>query len=407
MRIQRGSLPSSEAQLRGLKREFKVQSRRGNDLRKRLLFGELHSLFETEGIDEVFWPVLQARSTLGTRDAAQLGMRALQKQGLYRLPGLQYPAQEISKTPWNHLITTVMRDPALRAEFSYDITNRDVSSNLGERYKSLKLLIPLLSQRFERDVRILDIGCSQNQGLKQLHASRVIPYEPIRAGRPRRWRTPGSYGGESIVDNRLGRRLNTMLAAGDLAIGRCLGIDKEPKDRSDVIEWTKACSFYPSELLMASKVEKYDIIEASTPNPADVDFCQLNILGIDRREAVDRMLAQHGTFDIVMFSTMKYQLSDQQREIADAIATRCVDPNRGLVITQDFAEINVNDPTRLSFFDDWDPYTYQTVARDMMNPETLQQLFVWDSGRCEKLQLGAGRLCVGQNLLPVSGILAA
>jgi SAM-dependent methyltransferase len=102
-----------------------------------------------------------------------------------------------------------------------------------------------------------------------------------------------------------------------------------------------------------------------------------------------------GFFDVVTLSTILYQVSDQDRSLIQEIAKRYIKPE-GVVIYQDFAVKDRDDPTRLHFHDTWfnDRFPYHTLVYDPHSPEELQDIFGWENGRCAKMITGLGRLAL-------------
>lgn len=395
-----------DERLRELRLEFDAQIDRpqGGDPRIGAFFASFREVFDTEGLEEVFTPIFERRPELNAIHAAGLCRQAIQKQALRRARELRYPELYLSPEPCVDLAIGILRDPAARREFIYDITNRNVQTNEPERGKSLKPLSLFTKERFGRPPRIVDFGCSQNHVLKKLVMNGLgigFRYRPVSVRQPVDGLAPGSP--ETADNPPKSQEFNTMLEAGRLVLGRSLGIDKESNRRRGDIEWVRS-SWYASELLDETRLEEFDLIE--TTRVPNVGFRKTNIL--DMAGSTDARMDSLGVrpFDIAFSSAMFYQLTPQQRRAARQVMINSVDPENGLVVYQDFARVSPETPTDLEFFDHWDEYTFRTIVEDMRNPGVLQEIFLWRTGRCTEVQLGLGHLSVGQTFRPAEDLFA-
>lgn len=315
-------------------------------------------------------------------------LRAIQKQLMRNAEIQNYPS-EAWKQPgrWRAAITDILANDLVVEEFEYDVIHRETQSNVAERYKSFKLIMLMLRDRLGVEPSVLDIGCSQNHGLMKLatgfHFGKISAVELDSEGRPHT---------DYEVSSKVNRLLKTRLI-----LGPSVGVDAIPlkiKKRNSIAdefeidpatrEWVKACSFYPSELLDESLVHEYDMLDRI--DSVNVGFEWLDI--------VDKSLELgEGFFDAVTLSTVLYQASDQDRLRMQEVAKRYIKPD-GIVIYQDFAVKDRDDPTRLHFHETWfnDRFPYHTLVYDPHNPEELQDIFGWENGRCTKMIAGLGRL---------------
>jgi SAM-dependent methyltransferase len=241
---------------------------------------------------------------------------------------------------------------------------------------------------------VLDVGCSQNHGLIKLASDSVWRrplFRPIAATRPL---SSESVGAAAIEPDALAtHRLNALLGS-SLTFGYGIGVDIAPMHHPDVKKWARSNSFYPKELLDIDRVEEYDTLD--TIRPQNVSFMELDFLKPEQAPYLHNPSDDWHGFQVVMMSTVLHQLSAEDRVTMLDVAKRCVRPD-GIIVVQDFAHLDPADPSQLVFYERWndEPYRYRTFIIDMQDPGQLQEVFVWDSGRCRALQIGLGRLATG------------
>lgn len=303
------------------------------------------------------------------RYVANMLPRVFQKRILFDRRIADYPFQFDSRR-WKAEIQDDLSTQEGQADFFFIMQVRDIQSNISERYKALKILGPLYEDRFDNEPTILDIGCSQNQGLKKLH----LPgrFMPVAGGLPlsqKEWMN-------SLID-------------GAWEPGESVGVDAWPIDR-EVSWWAKSCTFRPVELLIKGRVDEYDAIDAIPNEPpasffGDVDFAQ-----VPPDYPADTEPVGHD-FDIAVLSTVLYQLSPDKRQ---SMLQNAYDhtQSEGLVVVIDFAYPMDNNPHELVYLDD-DMYKkdfqYRTLVFDKTRPEMgFQEFLIWNNGRCNRAKLG-------------------
>lgn len=291
---------------------------------------------------------------IGGSYAANLLLRCLQRQLLELDP--HYPGVYLTDQVWEAAWMRILADSHSRQQFFADLSLRQVQSNISERYKSLKLIGQLTGRQ---SPRILDLGASQNHGLKRLALN--LPFTP--------------------VTGKFGQELNSLLNQ-PWPIGPSCGADLAASD-NDSAAWARACSFYPSELLDTAARASYD--ELDTASPASVDFVELNAAGPTKQLAGKK-------FDLVFASTFLYQLRagqvPQVRKLAKSVLAE-----DGLIVYQDF--IKLQPDGRFSFPSNWhgQPFVYRTIVEKPATGEVLEA-FQWQDGRCRGFKPGRdyGRL---------------
>lgn len=330
--------------------------------------------------------------------AANILLRVFQKQLLRRenkYPQTHpYPGPYTSVLPWRRVIREMTSPQASElAEIAYDLSNRLPQSNIVERYKSFSIILQLMHGVFDRKPNVLDVGCSQNLGLKRLALGstafdtwEILPFNPIAVS---------GVGG--IHDKeRKSRMLNTLLQY-TYGVGDSTGVDIHPINDEDSKEWAKACSFYPQELLDQRLVTNYDLLDYVEPTRANIRFYQANFGSLTRADIRSINRDKH-KFDMVTFSTVLNQVSEEERESMLDNARKLIKPH-GLIVVQDFARLRSERALGLQFYDNWfgRPYRYRTFIADNSDDfQSLHEIMRWDNGRCNKLQLNRsiGRLAL-------------
>lgn len=321
---------------------------------------------------------------LSPTHANRLIVRALQRQALAHPLDYYYPGQFNEPSQWQKLLADVLANERTREEFSGDLLTRNIQTNIAGRGASLKLLALLAQERWDdHGLRILEIGCGQNQVLKKLalnsrHGRTLgFGYQEIGADPVR-----------NVASENVGllgpRDINMLLKVSAVAVRSALGIDKVPLAKSgDELDWVRS-QFYPSEYLDSERIEEAELLDQV--EVANVGFALYDVTEADSSN-FEKVLAQ-GPFDIVLFGTMLYQLDSAGRAAAEQFARQVVNPDRGIIVYQDFIDVDPDNPTKLRLRE-WTPYQYRTIIEDMRDPERRKQvLFEWDGGRCTAIRMG-------------------
>lgn len=277
-----------------------------------------------------------------------------------------YPLDYIAPKEWEEAIRSVSADEMTGYEVMQYLENRDIQSNVVERYKAVKLVMLLLGSRIGTTPSLLDVGCSRNHGLKKLALN--LPFDPISPG---------------VNDDRLGTIpfMNTTLSAlldVPLCIRNSIGLDLVSPEAFSAARWAKSCSFYPTELLNTYKVAEYDYLD-SVQIP-EVRQAQHDILQ-DNLEAV----SDGQQFEVIICSTLLYQLDVYERyKVQKMLRSRLRD--NGVIIYQDFASKSTA-PGAIQFESNWFEYIYpyRTLVEFANDDEhILYEVLRWNNGRCEK-----------------------
>jgi hypothetical protein len=339
--------------------------------------------------------------------------RALQKQYLKMYPD-QYPILFDEVEMNRRAIREMLKDESVFWDFDGDLQHREVQSNVAERYKAFKLIAHMYRDRLGSDPSILDVGCSLNLGLKKMALSGHHTFDSIEVLAQSR--------GEVAKDYDLERAANKLIAS-RLAIGASMGVDVFSPDFNN-IEWVRSCSFYPGELLKPARIMTFD--DLSHKEVAGIGFHRgdftndQEMAGLptnfaktqwqnkrSRDEVTQESLfemakfmgerhREKGLFDMAVFCTSMY-LMDQEQRLKSIERARGLVRRSGIIVIQDFAELDPREPTGLQFHENfsYDTYPYRTYVISPRGPEIRpQHIFSWENGRAHKLRLESGRLSV-------------
>lgn len=365
-------------------REAMVEKRKnpdGNDVRISAFASGVGTLIaEHKHVADSIQEFAYLRRSLSPNVQVNLLLRALSKQFLKDPEGFGgYPERFDDPSLWYMGARRVMcdeEDSITSDNFYVDLWTRNIQSNKSERYKVLPLLTEIYADRFSgRDVSILDIGASQNQGLKQLRLAREYPFHPVRTYKDTGIKTRPQ---QKIVSQIINEAVHSSIS-----LGQTVGSDIVPPDDPEVKEWTKSCSFYPSELLDKEKVACFDALSG---NVKDVEFvCADATKPNQLQQAIDKE-----KFSIAFACTMLYMLNDAQRSEVIKGANDCLEDN-GLLVVQDFAKPDPVDPKKLIFHKIWTPWRYSTMVLDKREPEKgFQEIINWKNGRCDEMAVKLG-----------------
>jgi len=305
---------------------------------------------------------------------ANLCRHSFQKHFLRAREKFGYPEAFLEEDAWKEGINEIVHGQDSFHELRFDLLVRDIQSNVAERYKSLKIIMHFFRERLGDEPLVLDVGCSQNQGLKKIAAG--YPFDPVEVVIRNKDGTPTVAG----LDYKSTSAVNSVIAARQ-ALGPSLGVDAWPLRDLDVKQWARGSSFYPSELLIPGLLEKYD--ELDNLQVGNVGFLEANFTEKNFGNEAYKM------FDIALFSTVLYQLSPEERDRMLVNALYWVKPN-GLVIIQDFTETVEGKPLQLYFPDKRDgvPFLYKTIVLDPSRiEEGFKECIRWQTPRCRQMEV--------------------
>lgn len=296
-----------------------------------------------------------------------------------------YPANPDYTTQkhWEEVLASMLgEDNTYRDNIYRDVTTRELMSNVGQRYITVKLLAETMTERFGDSPRVLDSGCSIMIGDRKLMsegASRL--FQAPRVVKP----SHSQHESPHETNHELTEAM-MQVAYGEY-VGRKnathVGMDKIEEINADIIDWARSNTFGPAEIIEKPQlIDQFDDITA-------VQSDNIRFVSHDLSSDIGEKLPER-SFDILFFSTVLYQMSGRNRDIAIENAVRLVSPN-GLIVIQDGIkdEPQTKKTLRYSAANFRKPYSYGTYIYDMANPnQGFQHLAEWKDGRCTSLYFG-------------------
>lgn len=285
-----------------------------------------------------------------------LFFRALQYTQLFPERNPEYPYYFTTPKQWDILLTHALSTHKEIIEKL--LLTKDTTTTIYQRYAGVKAIINALYPY--KKLRIADFGCGGNFGLPGI--SQNIEFQ-------------------SISDQTPYDEVSALLSI-PLSLDTGIAVDKEnPLDPLSKA-WRLACSFYPIEL---SKMKETEKLEKRLSAVQKVQFIQKDLLSEHKREP----LLPSNFFDVIILSTICYQLTPQEQKFIIATAKKHLRDN-GILIIQDFAHIKRNNPTELSFGVSWfgKPFAYRTFVCNKGATSKMKELLRWENGRCRGVKPG-------------------
>lgn len=279
---------------------------------------------------------------------------------------------------WLKAIDEIDDDPLTRwGQLQMHLLTRRVQSNVAERYKSIKLLAAVLSDRYDEPPSHLDVGSSVMHGDIKLVYNRAseparLPFGPIEL-------TKKEKKSDETTDY-IQRLANTALKQ-HVEFGAVMGVDITNVDDPVTKQWIKSCSFYPDELLNESKVAEYSELDKLDPQHERVRFFRGDFTNLDFKEFKDQSPVD--TYDIITFSTIFYQVSRQEQTAMLVTASQLLS-EKGIIVIQDAPD-----------GDFAKKYNYITSVIDSTDDNPTEKPMIrWENGRCERAIFELGKLSI-------------
>lgn len=283
--------------------------------------------------------------------------RVFQYVELFEKRNPDYPTNHTKPEQWKKEIPQLLAENGpLIKDF---LLTKDTTTTIYQRYAGTQATLNLVFPN--QGVRVADFGCGGNYGLPGI--TNNIPFNP--------------------TDDETPNQAVTQLLKRPTQIDEGLAIDKiDPQDIRQK-EWRIACSFYPQEL---SQIANVVVLENTMRDVKSVRFLQADLLDLKINHANGNLPQAY--FDAVAINTVGYQLSEAEREKVLDIAAKSIMPT-GVIIVQDFAELDMTDPKRLNFTRNWfrTPFSYRTFVRKGDDPK-FQEFLQWSDGRCRRVRAG-------------------
>lgn len=310
------------------------------------------------------------------------------------------------------LLTTAPEEN--QQKFFYDITERDVGSNPVARAKIMWLMLIAYSDRLDK-ASIGDGGSSSNTLLNTLSMSAPLSHT-------------------QVMKNILGKLFYARTATQAVSvaqhkhprIGPSIGFDlADGRYDSETRAWIRAGTITPKEI--ASSIRSERLFKAVGGLVSDVILSpraeyelvtdpmiyernsRVGFVRIDltKQDDVADFIAHAPDnypdtgFNVMNLSTILQQQTQKNRHRILASADALLAPDGVLISTEFGSRPNPNNPDELIFDAEdiyQDRWIYRTHAKDKLNPNGWQHMATWETGRPERLILGAGKISVNGEL---------
>jgi hypothetical protein len=188
-------------------------------------------------------------------------------------------------------------------------------------------------------------------------------------------------------DNRLSMLFDMYTSLAPFKEG--VGIEANPPRTSEELEFHKSCTLDPSQLdreQTGTYEDVYDVLTDIQP-PKAISTVETYFPDIDKR---DHRKLKNKKADIAFFSHSLCQ--NNNAELILKKMMEYMNP-RGLIIVQDYLEVNPDRPSDIRFLDHWydKKWLCKTVVLDMKDPsEGFTPVFEWETAHCKTVRLLPG-----------------
>lgn len=303
---------------------------------------------------------------------------AVQKQ-LIRMDPVGYPLDGyLNSEKYHQAVRTILEDPITSDELLLDLSWRRIQTNIGERYKSHKIIMACLEDRLGSYPRFLDIGCSEMQGPKQLYYSHLVPFTPVE------FATAEDH---ANITPKLSL-VNNILDSHKGIPGPVVGIDPNRPDTANM-DWIIACSFKPGELARNERTTAFNSLRHLDSKQLHGYWQRFNEASMEAfLEADFQSSGDFTQFEVITFTTMLNQLHEQDVVSSQELARKFLTPS-GVIIYQDRVMPDPLNSSRLKFLESYNDYNYRTLIEFADDPtHTLHDVLQWETGRCMTLRPG-------------------
>jgi hypothetical protein len=304
-------------------------------------------------LSEVIGGLSQTRKHIDATHLADLIARSVQylfrqqKDNSYLL----FTAQQ-----WELYFSSLTADKVKKLEGI--LTNKEVATHVLARYRSLAALDFQYFQQVAEPLRVADIGCSLNFGLRASVKGKILQTDL-----------------DTLTDMTSDQVILNSLKSRKPPIEYALGVDIQEPD----FEWVAACAYFSKYDDNRKTLQKYrDLIENDIHNGVPIH----GLVGdISNDETVKKIQAnQMRDFHIMYGSMVFYQLSPEMQLRAFHNVSTLLAENGVL------AELTFKNPN--NWFLPWNTATTLRFKENGALTRPLQWLD-WDSSRCSVVKEGA------------------
>lgn len=318
----------------------------------------LYSLSDDPEVQSVVNLALSERD-LSSKHLVNLLFRGVQYIELNDLGNIEYPRHLVSQDDWVEEIKIILRD--YKESYTEILLTKETGTTIYQRYAGPRIVLSAFLK--DSPLKVVDFGAGGRYGLRGIACREAFG---------------------AIKDHTEGSIATQFLNA-PVDIEEGLDIDQVDPDLPENIRWRMACSFYPSELISGKAAEVVDF-ENRIREVDTIKFFRRNIVDVTA-EDLNSNTTPH-SYDAVILSTVLYQIPEYQEQVIDRAKELVSDD--GLIIVQDFAVKDENNPRRLNFDIDWfaQDFAYRTFVIGERTEWEFKEVLCWSNGRCKEVKEG-------------------
>jgi hypothetical protein len=299
----------------------------------------------------------------------------------------RFPEDFTDKDSYHKLWDYIYQGGDIEDEFGYDLWIRELTTNISQRYVFVPLVFNILrlaEGRFPEPPKILDVGASQNKGLKKLGLQLPFEIPKVMRGREVEQLEP---------DHNMSQFIGRILTEKEFKIGTSTGLDKVNMFDSKAQEWSYAC-YRPGEYTDEALMLEHEIL-SNTEAVSNVNFIDLDITDF---QAVKNSPLEPQSYDAVVTSMSWYEIASSPRRAANAYRSiQYLRKPDGLFMRHEFAWVDNLGNLRLYPFSYGGPYRCITAVNDALKQRkgggtATSQFFSWRGGRGDEMKIEDGAL---------------
>lgn len=308
-----------------------------------------------------------------------LSMDKLREAGIAGYEDFYYPDRRFETTSgWLEGLDRVLS--ARLEELKGTLFFEKIVSNVSDRYKAFKIILPRYTYRFNNQpLKVLDVGPSVGLGPKKLLLNE--PFNPVNVSI-----ASTSDEGIHFPDPYLASGVNVSINK-PLDIETIVGFDSSISDNH--VERVRAHSFYPGELYRFSqphdKPNRLD--EFNRLVQQEVPGYQTFKGDFTSKEDINRFKETYPDmkFHAVTWFTVGYMFSDEEVATALQHSKDLLLPG-GIIFISDRVKADPKSPNGLRFGGQWNQeWIYTGVVIDPQDGGIPQEHFRWRTPRCQDL----------------------
>lgn len=316
------------------------------------------------------------------RDIALIALCALNMFGIDRAEELDFPRRFNRADVVDKFVRETIdpRGPWL-GDFTFTMYRSVMQANFYERSFPDKMVLLGYRERLGDNPVVIEFGCSLGFLLNALMMDNP-PFQKVRVADRH-----GSLATDMYRNAKVARALmRTVLAP--IHPSHCYGVDKKEPWDSHRAKWVRACTLRYSTLLDHKRVDRYNKVEEYRSDSITLVHGDAT----DPSIVADLDVVLPGRASVGMLSAVLNQYQESPKMVAAIIEhLLAVLDDDALVVVNEFAIPDPDDPTKLIFASRWQPYSFNTMIYDCKRPSRgFHVVASWYNAQCTKVKLAKG-----------------